>query len=59
MTEKVRINANVRPYGGRLLEVLGRETYPNGRTVVRVLPPSRGRHFRSLEYDETEVSKDV
>lgn len=62
MAEKVRVHADVKPYSGRLLEVLGRHTYPNGRKVVTVLPPqsSRGRggwmHFRSLEYDETEVT---
>ena len=53
--EWVRIKKGVRPYGGRRARVVGRETYPNGRRVVRVLAPRDSKHVDIREYNEEEV----
>ncbi len=55
--ERVRIRKTARPYAGRLLEVAGRETYPNGRSVVRVYPPRKSKYYRTLEYELHEVQE--
>ena len=64
MSPQAKINNGVRPYGGRLLDVVEVKTYPNGRVVVVVLPPAtnRSRHHglalgtRTLEYNANEVT---
>jgi hypothetical protein len=57
--DKVRIKHGVKPYGGRVVAVAGRHTYPNGREVVRVIPPGDRRggwmHSQVREYNANEV----
>ena len=57
--ETVKIKKGVKPYGGRTVEVVGRETYPNGREVVRVKAPGDRRggwmHSDVREYNADEV----
>ena len=60
MSEKVRIKKGVRPYGGRIVEVIQRHTYPNGRKVVSVVrpgsPQGKGGFFvNPAEYEEHEI----
>lgn len=57
--ERVRIKRGVRPFGGRIVQVHERHTYPNGREVVRVYPPrpvagwySDVREFNAHEVEE-------
>ena len=60
MSEKVRIKKGVRPYGGRIVEVIHRHTYPNGRKVVSVVRPGSpqgkgGVFVNAAIYEESEV----
>lgn len=59
MTRRVRIKKEVRPYGGRLVEVLGRHTYPNGRQVVQIKPPLDVRvgFMSPREYELHEIEE--
>jgi len=57
---KVRIKKGVRPYGGRIVEVIARHTYPNGRKVVDVVRPGSpqgkgGVFVNPARYEEHEV----
>jgi hypothetical protein len=59
--EFVRIKRGVRPFGGRIVKVAGRNIYPNGRRVVLVYAPTDRRagwmHTDIREYEEGEVEK--
>lgn len=59
--ERVRIKKGVKPFGGRIVTVVGRHTYPNGRPVIRVNAPGDHRagwmHTDVREYHQSEVEK--
>ncbi len=55
MRGKARIKKGVRPFGGRVVDVLGFDEYPNGRRVVRIKPPTDSRHLSPREYNLDEV----
>jgi hypothetical protein len=57
MTERVRIKRDVRPYGGRIVYVQGREQLPNGRRVV-LIADTGIRGIRQYDEDETEPIQD-
>ena len=56
----VRIKRGVRPYGGRRMRLLERETLPNGREVVNLWLD--GQHVlgtvRQYNADEVEAERD-
>jgi len=56
--EKVRIKKGVKPYGGRLLIVAGREVLANGRKLVVVYAPTWNKGMSDQRvYNEEEVEQ--
>jgi hypothetical protein len=63
--DRVRIKKGVKPFGGRILRVAERKTWPNGRVEVLVVAPDApdgpedaGWYMEDLRsYDPTEVEE--